>query len=108
MLGAAAVMVQEALTKPDNAVPRITVEADTVVRQGESFMVLVLVRNDGQATAAALRVEGLLHGDSGVVETRDFTLDFVPARSRRAASLIFSRDPGAHRLELRPVGHVLP
>ena len=35
-------------------------------------------------------------------------LDYLPGESVRPAGLFFTRDPRAHRLEIRPAGFVAP
>lgn len=108
VLGAAAFLLHQAVTQPQNPLPSIALEVDTVVSQAGGHLVTVIARNDGDATAARLVIEGALRSDSGVVERREVTIDFVPAGSRRAAGLFFANDPAGHQLRLRPVGYDTP
>jgi uncharacterized protein (TIGR02588 family) len=62
------------------------------------------VIDDGDATAAGVLVQGELRSNTGLVERSEATLDFVPARSWRPGGLVFTTDPRAQRLEVRPLG----
>lgn len=102
------VMVHAAIVTRRDPIPRIVVEVDTVVAHGAGFVTRLRVRNDGGATAAQVLVHGELHGNDGVVERSETTVDYVPGRSTRRTGLLFTNDPRRHRLEVRAVGYQEP
>ncbi len=106
VLGAAGFLVREAFGP--SSPPRITIEADSVVRAGQGYLVEFRVRNGGRTTAAGLVVEGKLDGGTGPAETGEVTIDYVPAGGTRSAGLFFTRDPREGRLEIRPKGYDRP
>lgn len=101
-------MILEAMRAPAHPVPALVVEMDTVRSVRAGWVVAVTVQNSGDATAAEVTVEGTLYDDTGMVETSQVTLDYVPVHSRREAGLHFTRDPARHRLVLRPLGYRRP
>ncbi len=86
------------------AIPVPVVELRDVQAQGPHFLVRIEVRNDGHATAAALRVQGELLRGEAVVESSEVELDYLPARSSRGAAMLFTQDPLTLRLVLTPRG----
>lgn len=107
VLATVAFLLYDALGSPDLP-PRITVEVDSVVAVGGSYLVEFRAHNAGQETAAGLVVEGAIHGDTGVVERSRVTVDYVPAQGTRKGGLFFTRDPRGGRLEIRPLGYGRP
>jgi uncharacterized protein (TIGR02588 family) len=107
-LGTVGFLGWEAVAQPGDALPALSVEVDSIAPQGERWVVQVRARNGGHATAASVRIVGELVSDTGVVETSDVVLDYVPERSERRGALIFTRDPARYRLELRPAGYARP
>jgi uncharacterized protein (TIGR02588 family) len=107
VLGVAAFLLYDALARPETP-PRITLEVDTIVPAGGGYLVEFRARNRGQATAAGLVVEGVIRSDTGTVEKSQVTISYVPAQGSRQAGLIFTRDPRAGRLEMRPLGYDRP
>ena len=88
--------------------PVIVVERAENVRVDGIYVVKVLVRNEGHATAAAVEIEGALMDGEEAVETSTATLDYVPENSEREAYLQFTRDPDQVDLKLRAVGGSAP
>lgn len=88
-------------------VPDLHVQARQVHARGGNFVVELQVRNDGGG-ATNVAIEGELVAGGTLVESASVTLDYVPARSRRQAGLIFSRDPRQHALRLRATGYQTP
>lgn len=107
VLGSAGFLLREAASTPPTP-PRITLGIDSVVRTGEFYSVEFHARNDGGTTAAGLRIEGELSGDSGTVEKSETTLDYVPVQGKRGGGLLFTHDPRRGRLRLRPTGYDRP
>ena len=101
-------MVYDAVTAAPGAVPMISVRVDRIVAYPSGYVVEFRTTNDGDATAAQVLVRGELRSDSGVVELSESTIDFVPARSWRIGGLVFTKDPRAHRMEVRAVGFDRP
>jgi uncharacterized protein (TIGR02588 family) len=71
---------------------RFSVEQGSVRAANEHYYLPVTVKNEGDATAAQVTVEGTLPtaSDDEIATT---TFDFVPARSDVEGVLIFSQDP---------------
>lgn len=92
----------------DQTPPDIVIQVDSVTQTRAGWLVEFRARNLGTTTAAQVNVEGELRADTGVVETSDATIDFVPGRSFRRAGLLFSEDPRRHRMEIRTKGYDLP
>ena len=88
--------------------PVIVVERAESVRLDGSYVVKVLVRNEGRSTAAAVEIEGTLMDGEESLETSTATLDYVPENSQREAYLQFTRDPDTFDLKLRAVGASAP
>jgi uncharacterized protein (TIGR02588 family) len=103
-----AFMAYEAATLSPHPTARLAIRIDTVVAYPSGYIVELRAINSGDATAASVLVQGELRGDTGVVERSEVTVDFVPARSWRAAGLVFKNDPRRHRMEVRPVGFDRP
>jgi uncharacterized protein (TIGR02588 family) len=100
-------LAYEAATE-ENTPPDLVVRAGPVTRTSAGWLVEVRAENRGATTAAQVRVEGELEGDTGAVETSEVTIDYVPGDSERRAGLLFRRDPRRHRLEVRARGFDLP
>lgn len=90
-----------------DAVPALSARLDEVVELDDGWLAVIEVRNDGDRTAAAVLVEGVLTGPDGP-ETSEATIDFVPGRGARGAGLLFASDPRAGTLALRPKGFEEP
>jgi uncharacterized protein (TIGR02588 family) len=88
--------------------PRIEVRTGKLDQGPGGYIVQFAARNNGESTAAAVKVRGrLLTGDQ-VVEESEAVLDFVPERSEREGGLFFERDPRRHTLSIRAEGYAKP
>ncbi|MCV9962923.1 TIGR02588 family protein [Pararhizobium sp. BT-229] len=67
-----------------------------------------VIDNSGTRTAAAVPVIGELKDGDTVIETREITLDYVPAQSAVSGALLFKADPSLHVLEIRAAGYADP
>jgi uncharacterized protein (TIGR02588 family) len=101
-------MVYDAVTAPSDGVPKIEVRVDSVVAYSSGYVVEFRAINAGDATAASVLVQGELRSDTGVVERSEATVDFVPAGSWRPGGLVFTKDPRAYHMEVRPLGFDRP
>ena len=100
-------MVWSGLTTREG-LPALELEPVATTQVGTSYLVEVLVRNQGPATAASAQIEGQIRNPDGdALETSEVAVDFVPPHSSRTAFLQFSKDP-AGRLELRVKGMATP
>jgi uncharacterized protein (TIGR02588 family) len=88
--------------------PVPAVQVIAVERQAPNYLVRLRVRNGGPATAASLRVVGVLTQDGREVERSETEFQYLPGHSSREAGLFFTRDPGAFRLEVRPESYQQP
>lgn len=71
-----------------------TVEPGKVRTTNDHYYLPVTIKNEGDATAAEVTVEGMLDTTSPE-EVATTTFDFVPARSEAEGVLIFSQEPSA-------------
>lgn len=99
-------MVWSGLTTREGP-PFLELERVATTQTGTSYLVEVLIRNQGPSTAASAQIEGQIAGPDGALETSVATVDFVPPNSSRTAFLQFSKNP-AGRLELRVKGMAQP
>lgn len=88
-------------------VPDLHVQAQQVHAGSGDFVVELQVSNEGGG-ATNVAIEGELVNEGKLVESANVTLDYVPARSRRQAGLIFSADPRQYTLRLRATGYEPP
>ena len=86
----------------------VTLTAGAITEHDAGYVVEVVARNSGDATAAALLIEGSLRLGEQVVETSETTFDYVPSRSERQGGLSFAADPRAHTLTLQAKGYIEP
>ncbi|MGB3308833.1 MAG: hypothetical protein WBG32_14730 [Nodosilinea sp.] len=73
---------------------KFMVERGPVRTANDQYYLPVTIKNEGDATAAQVTVEGRLE-TANTDETATTTFDFVPARSGAESVLIFSQDPSA-------------
>jgi uncharacterized protein (TIGR02588 family) len=73
---------------PEERPARFTVTRGAVRTHDDAFYLGVTVRNEGDATAAEVTLEGRIGA-----EVASTTFDFVPGGSEASAVLIFRRDP---------------
>ncbi len=102
LFGSLAVVVHSALG-PET--PPTFEVAETARRTAGDRVVLdVTVKNTGDQTAAAVEIRATAaNGETGSV-----TLDFVPGRSRKTASVSLSREVGSSPVELAATGWTRP
>jgi uncharacterized protein (TIGR02588 family) len=100
-------MIYRGLTKT-NSLPKIKIEVESIVPSDEKYLVTFRVRNEGDLEAAALTIEGELKNGEQSAESSDVTIDYVPSQSEKRGGLIFTKDPRAFKLEIRPKGYVQP
>ena len=68
-----------------------TVERGSVRTAKDHYYLPITIKNEGDATAAQVTIEGSLDAASDEIATTTF--DFVPARSDAEGVLIFSQEP---------------
>jgi uncharacterized protein (TIGR02588 family) len=100
-------MAYEAVARPHTP-PAVEVVSTSVLRARGGWVVEFRAYNHGYQTAAAVEVEGTLKEGERTVETSNAVLDYIPGRATRHGGLFFSRDPRAHRMELRALGYQAP
>lgn len=106
-LGVLGFSLWEAVTAA-NSVPALSLEAGAPAVAGGGFVVPVTLRNDSDATAAAVRIRGVLELDGRAVETRHATFDYAPGNGEVRGGLVFQRDPARLRLRLSVDGFQEP
>ncbi|MFS0740049.1 hypothetical protein ABC365_05490 [Brevundimonas sp. 3P9-tot-E] len=82
-LGAAAVLARAAFSVPSPAA--LTIRSEAVRPSPGGWVVDVVVANQGDLAAAAVDIEGQVGG-----ERSGASLDYVPGRGEKKASLVFS------------------
>lgn len=108
LLALIGVLLHQAVSDPEDPLPRITLEVERVVEDGDGWLTIVRAHNAGSAGAVDLVVEGDLEGEGSSREIRQATLAELPPRSQRRAALRWTGDPRSGRLALRVVGFALP
>lgn len=101
-------LVWDGVQRREHPLPFITLAVDTVVAVPGGFAVHVRAHNAGGRTAADVRLRGELTVGEAPPEGAETGIDYLPPGSDRRGGLVFSRDPGLGRLELRVVGYSLP
>ena len=86
----------------------IRIRVDEILPSADGYLVSVKIENSGDATAAALNVEGVLMRGGTQVESSLVTVDYVAAGSERDAALLFSNDPRQGELTVRAKGYIEP
>lgn len=100
-------LIHDAIAR-DGGRPALVTEVGEMRSMEGGYVVDILVRNLGHATAAAVQVEGTLTLPDGRVETSAADLDYAPAESKRQVTLMFAADPAAGTLAVRPTGYAEP
>ena len=88
--------------------PELVLHVDSIVARGETHHVHLTVRNDGDATAAAVQLRARLLRDMAVVAESEAAVQWVPGRSAAEATLLFAEDPRAFDVDARVVGFTEP
>jgi uncharacterized protein (TIGR02588 family) len=100
-------MVSKAVTG-SAAPPEIVVRAKGIVPVENGYLVQFIALNRGGQTAAEVVVRGELMDASKTLESREVTLQYVPANSEREGGVFFETDPRTLELVLRAHGYVKP
>ncbi len=102
LLGSLAVVIQSAIGPREPAMVEVReVERDVVAGRTR---VQVQAVNRGDVTASAVTIEGRNRAD----DLATVTLDYVPGRSRKTATLTFAGDLGETPVALQATGWVDP
>jgi uncharacterized protein (TIGR02588 family) len=99
--------VWEGLTG-DGGPPALSVEAKTAEAVEHGHVVPLVVRNAGDATAAAVEVRGVLEQAGQVVEERRAVFAYVPGGGQAKGGLVFERDPKTFTLRVAAEGYEEP
>lgn len=98
----------EALTRPGDAMPAVTVEPGRISQIDGIWVVAFDAVNRTPATAASVEIVGRLKKDGGVVETGRIVLDYVPGGASVNGGLFFRSDPREHEMEIQAQGFAKP
>ena len=85
-------MVASLWLHPSLKPAEFTVESGEVRAANDHYYLPVTIKNEGDATAAEVTVEGTL-GTTSPEEVANTTFAFIPARSKAEGVLIFSEEP---------------
>jgi uncharacterized protein (TIGR02588 family) len=102
-------LVHRGLTH-DATPPQLAVRVESVGVAGDGHHVRFRVENHGGEAAAQIVVRGELvgAGGRGEPETREVTIDLVPAEAARSGGLYFRGDPAHGTLVVQAVGYQDP
>ncbi|HVF75174.1 MAG TPA: hypothetical protein VM938_08995 [Acidimicrobiales bacterium] len=93
--------------EPDRpALPEV-VETGPVERHGERFLVPVVIRNTGGATAESVQIVAELTIGAEVTEA-DQTVEFLARDESAEVAFVFDEDPAGGTLDVRVVGFTVP
>ena len=107
VLGCVAALTISAL-RSGKEPPDVSVQVGTPSRGTSGYRVPVRVRNDGDETAEGVTIEVALIEGGVEVDRGEFTLAFLPRKSRREGWVVFQRDPACCTLRARPLGFEKP
>lgn len=88
--------------------PILRVEAEAAQPAGGRYVVPLVVKNESDATAAAVEVSGVLAQGGQVVEERRATFAYVPGSGEAKGGLVFDNDPAAFSLKVVAEGYEEP
>ncbi len=88
--------------------PIISVETGQPRHQADSYVVPVMVANEGDQTAEHVQIEVWISVAGVELETATIELDFVPSRSKREAWASFVNDPAKNQVRARIVSYQKP
>jgi uncharacterized protein (TIGR02588 family) len=88
--------------------PSLKVTNEPSQHTAGGYVLPVIVRNSGFATAAGVEIRGTLMRNGEVVEDRRTTLAYVPGRGETRGGLIFQTDPSGLSVRLVAEGYEEP
>jgi uncharacterized protein (TIGR02588 family) len=101
-----ALLVFDGVTR--TGAPELEIAVEPFERQGDQWVVPIVVENRGASAAAAVDVElALLAGDREL-DSGTVTLAFVPEGSEVDAAVVLREDPSSGRIEPRVLGYERP
>jgi uncharacterized protein (TIGR02588 family) len=107
-LGVVGYSLSEALAAGADAPPDLRATVTEVQPVGGRHIAQIEVRNLSRATAAEVTVSATLSRGGAVVERRETTVDYVPARGAARAGVIFRQDPAGGDLQVAAEAYVEP
>lgn len=88
--------------------PALSVSSAQPSRNASGYTVPITVRNDSDATAAAVEVRAVLHLPSRPVEERRASFAYVPGRGEVKGGVVFEQDPRLGLLRISIEGYEEP
>ena len=88
--------------------PDVSVEAEAITRIRNGYAVTIRAVNRGETTAADVKIDGVLESPSGIAETSEMSLRYLPPNSERKGGMFFVKDPRQFTLRLTPKGYETP
>lgn len=107
-LGLIGFIGHEALVRPEEEFPHVTVRQTEIRAQGNAFQVGFEAQNKTSATAAGVQVEAVLNVPGAAPMVSSVTIDYVPGKSTRAGGIFLPVDPASGTLRLRALGYSRP
>lgn len=104
MVGA---LVSNGARTPD-APPSIETRIERTARVDNGYAVQIVAINQGDITAAQVKLGATLMLPSGETEEREITFDFLPPHSARRGGFLFTQDPRSGALTIEADGYIDP
>ncbi len=101
------VLISHAATGAD-APPDVRTRVERIAPVTDGYLVMFVALNEGDVTAASLRMIATLETPSGAREQHEVTLDYLPPHSERRAGFVFAEDPRAGTLTIAADGFTDP
>jgi uncharacterized protein (TIGR02588 family) len=91
-----------------STLPAVAFRTVSIEPQTNGYLVRFEASNNGDVTASAVEIAGLLTRGGATVEDSHVVIDYLPGRSVARGGLWFTQDPRQGELILRALGYVDP
>lgn len=106
-VGILAILISNAMSGAERA-PSIRTQVTGIEPVAQGYVVRFTAVNDGDVTAAQVRLEATLETGAGASESREMTFDYLPPHSERRGGFLFVADPRTGRLSIEADGYADP
>ena len=107
VIGTIGFMIYEALTSKD-APPKFETSVERIDEINSGYRVIFKTVNEGEKTAADVRIEGELKDGTQSVEKSETTISYAPSKSEVRGGLFFKNNPQQLQMEVRVAGYSEP
>lgn len=91
-----------------STLPAVAFRTVAIEPQASGYLVRFEASNNGDVTASAVEIAGLLTRSGATVEEGHVVIDYLPGRSVARGGMWFTQDPRQGELILRALGYVDP